>query len=185
MYSSQQSSVFQPGSRRTSGFGEWLPGFPRNKLELPGTKLATILLRGCSNTTVSRYSYHYESYWKLCLSIALTYCPLCVTKPYAKGFHELRNICGGFRCTQKVEQHCSRERTISKRIPNLGVWCKKSFNWTFGVGQNILTPIPSVVRNPTQTLTPPKNLRLLTTPAPQPLVRSSAMRSSVKLSNGV
>jgi len=28
------------------------------------------------------------------------------------------------------------------------------------------TPIPSVVRNPT--LTPPKNLRILTTPTPQP-----------------
>jgi len=35
-----------------------------------------------------------------------------------------------------------------------------------GIGQKNPTPIPSVVRNPTPT--PPKNLRLLTTPTPQP-----------------
>ena len=39
--------------------------------------------------------------------------------------------------------------------------CKKSFNWTVGVGQKnrTPTPTPSVLRNPTlPTLTPPKNL---------------------------
>ena len=46
--------------------------------------------------------------------------------------------------------------------------CKKWSNWTSGVGVGLKnsTPTPSVVRNPTPT--PPKNLRLLATPATTP-----------------
>ena len=86
-----------------------VPGVPPKQTEVLGTKLPTTVVCGCSNATVSQYRCHYESHWKLCLSIALTYCSLCVTKPYAIGFHELRNICGGFLCSQKVEKHCSKE----------------------------------------------------------------------------
>ena len=41
------------------------------------------------------------------------------------------------------------------KIPNLRVWCSKWSNWTFGVGQKnlILTLTPSVVGDPTPTLT--------------------------------
>ena len=52
--------------------------------------------------------------------------------------------------------------TISTAIHNLGVWCKKWSNWAVGVGQKNPTPTPSVVRN----LTPPTNLQLFMTPAP-------------------
>ena len=46
--------VFQLGFRGTSGFREWLPGVPRNRSNLPGTKFATTVLCSCSNTTVSQ-----------------------------------------------------------------------------------------------------------------------------------
>jgi len=59
-----------------------------------------------------------------------------------------------------------RNSTISTGIPNLEVWCKTWSNWTSGLGVGQKNPTPSVVRNPTPT--PPKNLPLLTTPAPQP-----------------
>jgi len=57
-------------------------GVPRNlrirpvaaRPKLPGTTLATTVLCNCSNATVLQYPNHYETYWKLCLSIALTYC---------------------------------------------------------------------------------------------------------------
>ena len=50
------------------------------------------------------------------------------------------------------------------RNSQLSSVCKKRSRWTtgVGVGQKNPTPAPSVVRNPT----PPKNLRLLTTPQP-------------------
>jgi len=84
----------------------------------------------------------------------------------------------GNRCAQ---QEISVLTKVSKEIvpfqtgiPNLGVWCKKWSNWTsgVGVGQTNPTPTPSVARNPT----PPKNLRLLTTPTPQPCLQQTPVR---------
>ena len=61
---------------------------------------------------------------------------------------------------QKFQKNC----VISPGIPVSGVSCKKSSNWTSGVGQKIPTSTPSVARNPTPT--PPKILRLLTLRTP-------------------
>ena len=55
-----------------------------------------------------------------------------------------RNLC----FNKSFKRNC----TISTLIPNLGVWCKKWFIWTLGVGEKNPTPTPSVVKNPT----PPK-----------------------------
>ena len=68
---------------------------------------------------------------------------------------------------QKFQSNC----TISTGIPILGVWCKKWSNWTSGVGQ----------KNPNPT--PPKNLRLLTTPQPCLAVVYSSVSTSEKLFN--
>ena len=103
-------SVFQPG------FREWLPGVPQKQTEGAWDEISNhSSMRLCSNPTVSQHPCHYESYWKLCLSIGLAYCSLCVEKPYAIGFHELRNICGGSRCSKKVANHCSTLSHKEKR----------------------------------------------------------------------
>jgi len=68
-----------------------------------------------------------------------------------------------------------RNCTISTGSPNLGVWCKKWSNWASGVGQKHPSPTPSVVRN----LTPPKNLRLLMTPALQPWSKVKNLQEKV------
>jgi len=67
-----------------------------------------------------------------------------------------RNLC----FSKSFKRNC----TISTGIPNSRVWFKKWSNWTSRVGQKNPTLTPSVVRNPT----PPKNLRLVMTPTPQP-----------------
>jgi len=62
-------SAFQTGFPGTSGFREWLPGFPPEGTENAWDKIRNTVLCGCSNFTVSQYPCHYESHWKLCLSI--------------------------------------------------------------------------------------------------------------------
>jgi len=75
------------------------------------------------------------------------------TSNQRKSWHAARIFC--------FNKSFERNYAISTGIPNLKVLCKKSFNWTVGVGQKnrTPTPTPSVLRNPTlPTLTPPKNL---------------------------
>jgi len=51
-----------------------------------------------------------------------------------------------------------------------------------GVEQKNPTPTSSVVRNPTPT--PPENLRLLTTPAPQPCIKSCLTNLLIRIHPG-
>ena len=51
---------------------------------------------------------------------ALTYCSLCVTKLYAIGFHEPRNICGGSSAAKRL-----KNTAVEKEAPlNVCSLCK-------------------------------------------------------------
>jgi len=59
-----------------------------------------------------------------------------------------------FSVSIKVSKDIVPFQQTRVRTPNLGVWCKKWFNWTSGVGVGYKNPTqtPSVLRNPTPTL---------------------------------
>jgi len=83
-----------------------------------------------------------------------------VTSTQCKSWYTARIIC--------FNKRFGRNCTVSKWIPNLGLWWKKLIHLNCrSMTQNPTptpTPTPSVVRNPS----PPKNLRLPATPTPTP-----------------
>ena len=88
-----RSSVFQPE------FREWLPGVPpkqaeirRNRPKLPGTKFANTFLCGCSNINA------WINAWDSASNA---------------------NMCGKFRCSQKVEKLQSNRTRVTSGVNNV------------------------------------------------------------------
>jgi len=80
------ATVFQPRFCGTSGFRKWLPGLP-----LKLTEFAWDKIHNHSSMWLQQYIHLY----------------------LAQGSMSNANICGGFRCSKKVEKHCY---TLSRQL---------------------------------------------------------------------
>ena len=96
---------FNRGFAKPQGSAGGCQMFRRNRPKLHGTKFSTTVLCGCSNITVSLPLWiALKTLFINCFDFVL---PLCYGS-LRQRVPEQHKICGRFRCSKKVETHCSR-----------------------------------------------------------------------------